>query len=292
MKKFFISIFVIGFIMVGSSIQAGHCQQVQDLLPSTKHGDLLSGFIQNMIQSISYRAADMAYDYTKRPVMGVLVADFFTTSGEEIVLGNDIAAELRATLNKGKQFHVYGKEHPVSQSLKTVLAKDPQWSGASQRKFQQDLLNNLRPFPVDLIITGQVSKEMTGGDKLKIVIQLTPFIDPITLVESETGKTEFRREHFISSPLPPDVIGQALLVIKTPVVPKGRLMIVSFLNMDKGKEALFDATIPQDKAKKKLGAVLFEKTWKISSLKDINCWLDDKGLTTSQDWPEDKKKTY
>ncbi len=136
MKKFFVSSLIFGFLVLLGFIQTGYCQQAQDLFTPSNPGDIKNRFIKNLVQSVSYQAADIAFDYTRRPVIGILVADFSNTSGEEIVLGNEIAAELRATLNKEKQFHVYGKEHPVSQSLKMTLAKDPQWSGASQRKFQ------------------------------------------------------------------------------------------------------------------------------------------------------------
>lgn len=293
MKKIFVASLVFGFLVFWGFVQSGYCQQTQDLVTPSNPGDLKNRFIQNLVQSVSYQAADIAFDYTRRPVIGILVADFSNISGEEIVLGNEIAAELRAALNKEKQFHVYGKEHPVSQSLKMTLAKDPQWSGASQRKFQHTLQNNFKPFPVDLIITGQVSKETAGvGDKLKSVVYLSPFIEPITLVEGETGKTDLRKEQFVSPNLPPQVIVQALSVIKAKVVPKGRLVIVSLLNLDKGKEPALQFKASIDKTPKKISALSFEKPWRLNSLKDMTCWLDDKELTGLQTWQEDKKKSY
>ncbi len=144
-----------------------------------------------------------------------------------------------------------------------------------------------------MIITGQVSKETAGGgDKLKSVVYLSPFIEPITLVEGETGKTDLRKAQFVSPNLPPQVIAQALTVIKAQVVPKGRLVIVSLLDLDKGKEPVSQFRASIDKTPKKIAGLSFEKPWRLSSLKDMTCWLDDKELTGLQTWQEDKKKSY
>jgi hypothetical protein len=292
MKRIIFSMFVFCALVFWGMIQPGYGQQRQDGAPLNP-GDLKNRYIQDLIQSVSFQAADKAFDYTYRPVMGVLVADFSNTSGEEIVLGNEMAAELRAALNRGKQFQVYGKEHPISQELKTILAHDPQWGGASQRKFQQVLLNKFKPYPVDLIITGQVSRETAAeGDKLKSVVYLSPFFKPITLVEGETGKTDIRKEQFISPNLPPQMIDQALSVIKVPVVQKGRLVIVSLLSLDTGKEPVFEMKASQDKIPTKIAARSSEKPWRLSSLKDVTCWLDDKELTALQEWQVDKKQLY
>jgi hypothetical protein len=293
MKKILVSSLVFSFLMLWGSSQPGYGQQIQDLSQPVNSGEVKNRFIQDLIQSVSCQAADMGFDYTQRPVIGVLVADFSNTSGEEIVLGNEIAAELRAALNKGKQFQVYGKEHPISQELKTVLANDPKWSGTSQRKFQQGLLKKFKSYPVDLIITGQINKETAEkGERLNIVVYLSPFIESITLVEGETGKTDFRKELFVSPILPPQAIDRALTVIKVQVVPKGRLVLVSLLNLDKGKESVLEYKASQDTTSQKIAALSFEKPWRLSSLKEVTCWLDDKELTAIQNWQGDKKQLY
>ena len=157
MKKIIVLSMVLGLLMWGGMIQTGYAQKVETSSQPTNFSESLKGFIQNLNQSVSSLAADLGFDYQQRPEVGVLVSNFCNPTGEEIEIGNQIASELRAALNKGKQFHVYGKEHPVSQSLKASLTVDPKWSTSSQRNFQQNLLKKFKPFPVDLIITGQVS---------------------------------------------------------------------------------------------------------------------------------------
>lgn len=292
MKKIFIASLVFGFLVFWGFVQTGYCQQAQDLVTLLNPGDLKNRFIQNLVQSVSYQAADMAFDYHLRPVIRVLVADFTSPAGQEIVLGNEIASGLRATLHKGKQFHVYGREHPVSQSLKMALAKDPQWRPASQRIFKKTLAQEFASYPVELVIIGHVSKTTGTGDQLKIEVSLIPFYKPITMVESETGRNDILKQQFVSPILPSQEITGFLTVIQTPIIPKGRVIIVSLTNPDRGRDQGIGSRPSRSPSAPKDSVVLPEAKKKKSSLGEIACWLDDKECSTIMDWQDSKKKEY
>lgn len=198
MKKIIVLSIILGFLLLNGMIQTGYAQKADSPSQPANFSELLKGFIQNVNQSVSSLAADLGFDYRQRPVVGILVSDFCNLAGEEIEIGNQIALELRAALNKSKQFHVYGKEHPVNQSLKAGLTADPKWRSSSQRTFQQNLLKKFKPFPVDVIITGQVSQE--PENRIRVTVKLIPFYNPISLVESETERTDIRTEQFLAQP--------------------------------------------------------------------------------------------
>jgi hypothetical protein len=195
--------------------------------------------------------------------------------------------ELRGALNKGKQFHVYGKEHPVSQSLKTSITADPKWSVPSQKTFQQNLLKKFKQFPVDLIITGQVSPE--PENRIKVTANLIPFYRPISLVESESGRTDIRTEQFLSPVLSSQEINKGLSVIQIPTVIKGRLVIVALI---KGEKDKYSKGGHLSSGGTKIYRDSFGTSGNPLSLNDITCWLDDKELTPVKDWGDFKKKEY
>ncbi len=261
-------------------------------LPSRRISpSLIKGFIQNVNQSVSFLAADLGFDYRQRPVVGILVSNFYNPAGEEIEIGNQIASELRATLNKGTQFHVYGKEHPVSQSLKASLTTDPKWSASSQKTFQQNLLKKFKPFPVDLIITGQVSQG--PENRIKVMANLIPFYKPISLVEGESGRSDIRTEQFLSPALSLPEMDKALSVIQIPTVAKGRLVIVSLMKMKNGQYSGPGTLSSQDRTTMKSFGESSEIPVKRLSIMDIACcWLDDKELSVVKDWEDFKKKEY
>ncbi len=263
-------------------------KRVKPLL--TNSSELLKGFIQNLNQWVIFSAADLGFDYQHRPEVGVLVSNFSNPAGEEIEIGNQIALELRAALNKGKQFHVYGKDHPVSQSLKASLSSDLKWSTSSQRNFQQNLLKKFRPFPVDLIIIGQVSRE--PENRIKVTASLIPFYKPISLVESETKRTDIRSEEFLSPALPSQEMDKGLSVIQMRTVPKGRVVIVASMKMEKGKYSGRGTLLSQGRTIRRSFGESSDRPLKPLSLNDIAGWLDDKELTVIKDWEDFKKKEY
>jgi len=290
MKKIFVFSIILSLLVLAGTIHIGYAQKDEVLSTPTIISDAKKSFIQNLIQSISFQAADLGFDYYQRPVLGILVSDFCNSFGESIEIGNEISSELRAALNKEKQFHVYGKEHPVNQSLKASLIADPLWKSSSQRNFQLDLLRRFKSFPVDWIVTGQISPE--AGNRLKVTVNLIPFDKPISLVESETGRTDIRREQFLSPALSTQEIEKGLSVIQIPTVAKGRLVIVALMKIKKSKQT-WPQTIPiQSRTPAKINWDSDETTGKVLSFQDITCWLDDKELTVKKDWEDFKKKEY
>jgi hypothetical protein len=290
-NKILVLFLSLAFLMLGNFVHPGYAQKTDSPVQPAGAQDIKSAFIQSLCNSVSSAAANLVFDYRLRPVIGVLVADFVNTAGEEIELGNQITLELRAALYKGKQFNVYGNDHPVSQSLKASLSVDPKWKVSSQRNFQQNILKKFKQFPVDLIITGQVSPE--PGDRIKVAVNLIPFYKTISLVETESGRTDIRSDSFLSPPLSSQEIDKGLAVIKIPKVEKGRLVIIASMKVKKeyaGREILSS----KDRTATKIIWDTEEPTGKTMSLKDITCWLDDKEISVikDKDWEDVKKKTY
>lgn len=290
MKKIFVLYLMLGLLLLGGMIQTGEAQKVETSSQSTNVSELIRELIQNLNQSISSSAAGLSFDYQERPVVGVLVSDFYNPAGKEIEMGNLIALELRAALNKGKQFHVYGKEHPVSQSLKASLTIDPKWSTLSQRNFQQNLFKKFKPFPVDLVIIGQVSRE--PDNRIKVTVNLIPFYKSIRLVESERGRTDIRTEQFFSPAFSSEELDQGLSVIQIPTVAKGRLVIVALTKMGKGKYSGRGTLSSRGKTTAKNLGGSFDSPLKSLSISDISGWLDDKELSVVKDWEDFNKKEY
>jgi hypothetical protein len=290
MKKTIILSIIISFFFLAGMVQTGNAQKSEVSSPPMNSSELIKGFIQNLNQSVSYLAADLGFDYQQRAEIGILVSNFSNPAGEEIEIGNQIASELRAVLNKGKQFHVYGKEHPVSQSLKASLLADPKWSTSSQRNFQQNLLKKFKPFPVDLIITGQVTQE--PENRIKVTANLIPFYKPISLVESEKGRTDIRTEKFLSPALSAQEMDKGLSVIQIPTVAKGRLVIIALTKTEKGKYSGRGTFLSPDRKSSKSFGESSDSPLKALSLNDITCWLDDKELSVVRDWEDFKKKEY
>lgn len=253
-----------------------------------------SGAVQELIRSlsstVSEKIAGMGFDYRERPVIGVLVADFLGPSGEEITLGERIGSELRAHLAKGNQFHVYGKDHPVSQSLKTDLTTDPRWGAQAQRAFQQNLQRKFKPFPVDVVVIGRVNGE--AGNRIKVETELLPFYKPITLVETESGRVGVVQERIVSSPLSAEEIGRALAVVRTPTKPKGRLVILSSMMVKRYKYPALTTGGSSAIEENLLLAERVEDSGRYLPLADIACWLNDRELTVIKDWQGLKRKDY
>ena len=289
MKKIFVLSMILGFLMLNGMIQTGYAQKVEPPSQPTNFSGLIKGFIQDLNQSVSSLAADLGFDYQQRSVIGILVSDFCNPVGEEIEIGNQIASELRAALDQGNQFHVYGKEHPTSQSLKAGLSADPKWSTSAQRNFQQILFKKFYMFHVDLIITGQVSPE--PGNRIKVTANLIPFYKPISLVESEKGRTDIRIEQFLSPVLSSEEMDKGLSVIQIPTVAKGRLVVVGLIKMEKDKYSGRGTLLPPDRTTTKSFWDSFETVPRPLSWSDINCWLDDKELSVI-DLGDFKKKEY
>jgi hypothetical protein len=290
MKKIFVLSLIVGLLMLGGLLQTGEAQKIETSSQSSNFSELIKGLTQNLNQSISSLAAGLGFDYQQRPVVGILVSDFYNPAGEEIEMGNQIALELRTALNKGKQFHVYGKEHPVCQSLRASLTADIKWSTSSQRNFQQNLFKKFKPFPVDLVITGQVSRE--PDNRIKVTVYLIPFYKPITLVESEKGRTDIRIEQFFSQPLSSQEMDKGLAVIQIPTIAKGHVVIVALMKMEKGKDAGRGTLSSRGGTTTKSAWDSSEIISKALSLNDISCWLDDKELIVIKDWEDFNKKEY
>ena len=277
-------------VSLPGAIQSGFSQKIEIPSQAANSTGQTKEFIQGLIPSVCFWSAQMAFDYQRRPVMGVLVSDFCNSSGKEIALGDEISRKLRAALNKQNQFHVYGKEDPLSQNLRQSLASDFFWSASSQRKFQQELLTKFKPFPVDLVVTGQVSK--AAEDRLRVVVNFIPFFERINLVESESGRTDIHSEQFLSPVLSPQEIDEALTVIQKPTIPKGRLVIVSLTDFEKGKSPGRDRRAFLNTTPRVTGGDFPTGPRKLKSYSDLSCWLDEQSLSVLTEWEDQNKKEY
>lgn len=289
-KKFLVFSMILISVSLPGTIQSGFPQKIEIPPQATDSTGQKKEFIQGLIPSVCFWSAQMAFDYQRRPVMGILVSDFCDSSGKEIALGDEISRVLRAALNKQKQFHVYGKEDSLSQNLRQSLASDFPWSVSSQRKFQQELQTKFKSFPVDLVVTGQVSK--VAEDQLRVVVNFIPFFKGINLVETESGRTDIHSEQFLSPVLSPQEMAGALTVIQKPPIPKGRLVIFSLINFERGKSPGRDQRASLNTTAKVTSGDSPSGPRKLKSYNDLSCWLDDQSLSVLTEWDDQKKKEY
>jgi hypothetical protein len=289
MKKYLMVLTVFGLFLIGSiQVQADSPER---LTGSVIFSGIQTELIPRMVQSISTLAVDTAYDYSQRPVIGILISDFRDDQGREIVIGRDIAAWLREGLNREKQFFVYGSRHPVHKSLESVIAIDPGFKPVWQKRFQDYLSNQYNNVQVDLIITGKVIKETQ--EHLRITATLSPLFKKIRLVETEFEKGNSTQVVFLSPSLTSSEMGTALSVL-----PNGRLVVLAHLNPK------FEQTDPargldhgkQSYQTKKVGPGTLKSQWEFKSPNALSIWLDDGikklSLIRIKDWPDWKKKEY
>ncbi len=289
-KKLLVFSMILISVSWPGTIQSGFSQIIESSSQATNSTGQKKEFIQGIIPSVCFWSAQMAFDYQRRPVMGILVSDFCNSSGKEIAFGDEISRGIRAALNKQKQFHVYGKEDPLSQNLRQSLAFDFFWSVPSQRKFQQELLTKFKPFPVDLVVTGQVSK--VAEDQLRVIVNFIPFFEGINLVETESGRTDIHSEQFLSPVLSPQEITEALTVIQKPPIPKGHLVIVSLINFEKGKSSGRARRASLNTMTRVTSGNSPGEPRKLKSYNDLSCWLDDQSLSVFTEWKDQRKKEY
>jgi hypothetical protein len=117
-------------------------------------------------------------------------------------------------------------------------------------------------------------------------------METITSVEGESGRKDLVLQKFVSPVFPGEVLAQHFSPRKVSDVPKGRLVILSLIRVDRGRAGGPESRVVEDSSIKKGGGLLAEKSWRIASLKEISCWLDGQPLASLQSWPEDKKKNY
>jgi hypothetical protein len=289
MKKYLIFLMVVGLFSIYNGQVEGNTPEVSSGPPS--YPWIQAELIPRMIQSISTLAVNTAYDYSQRPVVGIIISDFRDDQGREIAIGREIAACLRAGLNKENQFYVYGSRHPVYKSLESVMAIDPSFKPVWQKRFQENLSKNFSHVQIDLILTGMVVKETE--DHLKITASLVPLFKKIRLLESEFEKGNSTQAVFLSPSLSASDMDKALRV-----TPKGRLVILAhldpkFVQTDPGRETAHAS--PSYKTAKNRAHPL-KSQWDFKSPNDLSIWLDEGNKKLSlikiKDWPDWKEKEY
>jgi hypothetical protein len=289
MKKNFMVLGLLCWFLMSAGQVLGQKTKPSADPPSFK--EIQAEMTPGMVLSVSTLAVNMAYDYSQRPVIGVMVADFRDPQGREIVLGRDLAAWLRAGLNREKQFSVYGNSHPLSRLLESVMRLDPFFKPVWQRRLQEYLAGRHNSALPDLIITGTITRD--GEQRLKVSIRLIPFYRKIRMVETETPEEAYTGKEFLSPPLSPEAMARAMAVI-----PKGRLVVLGQLHPK------FDQTDPLKRNSSPRGDYVSvrhkgEKTkssWDMKAPGDLNCWLDGGErklpLVQIKDWPSWKESTY
>jgi hypothetical protein len=286
MKKYLVVLIVFGLAFFHRTPLHAATQEVPS--PSTSLAWMQSELVPRMIQSISTTAVDTAYDYLQRPIIGIIISDFRDDQGREIVIGKDLAYWLRAGLNKEKQFFVYDRRHPVYKSLETILAVDPSFKPAWQKRFQENLAKNFSNLQLDLILTGTIVKE--SEDRLKVTTSLIPLFKKIRPIETEYAKGKSSQAVFLSPPLSSSEINIALKIL-----PKGRLVVLAHLDpkfeqIDPGQRTDQEKAHKIKKARK--GGVA--SRWDFRTPNDLNIWLDDGKLSLIKikNWPEWRQKEY
>jgi len=286
MKKYLVVLIVFGLVFI-SRIPL-HAATHEVSTSSASLAWMQSELVPKMIQSISTSAVDTAYDYSQRPVIGIIISDFRDDQGREVVIGRDLASWMRAGLNKEKQFFVYDRRHPVYKSLETILAVDPSFKPAWQKRFQENLAKNFSNLQLDLILTGTVIKE--SEDRLKITTSLIPIFKKIRPIETEYAKGKSSQAVFLSPSLSSSEMTGALKIL-----PKGRLVILAHLDpkfeqVDPGQRTDQEKT---HKIKKTSKGVIASR-WDFKMPNDLNIWLDDGKLSLIKikNWPVWRQKEY
>ena len=289
MKKYLMILLAFGLLLICSGQVCANSPQLPQR--SGAFSEIQTELIPGMVQSISTLAVNTSYDYSLRPVIGIIVSDFRDDQGREIAIGRDIAAWLREGMNREKQLYVYGSRHPAVKSLESVMAIDSRFKPVWQRRFQDYLSTQFNNIQIDLILTGVVVKETE--DRLKITATLFPFFKKVRLVETELEKRSFIQIDFLSPSLTSSEMDSALSVL-----PKGRLVVLAHLNP---KFEQNDSLAGPDQGKqsyitKKPGSGSLKSRWEFKSPHDLSIWLDDGNKKLSlikiKDWPEWKEKEY
>lgn len=289
MKKYWLVLGIFGWLLTASGQVLGQGAEISTDASAFK--ELQKLLMPGMVQSISAMAVDMAYDYSQKPVISVMVADFRDQQGREIVIGRDMAAWLRAGLNKEKQFHVYGNRHPLSRSLESVMNLDPSFKPVWQRRLQEYLVGKHNSVLPDLIITGTVSRE--GEHHLKVKVTFLPFYRKIRMVETESSEEGLPLKEFLS----PSLSAEALVRIMT-VIPKGRLIVLARLNPKFEQTDPFKETssLTKDTVSLKQRTGKIKSPWELKSPDYLSCWLDGgerkQPLLQIKDWPPWQERVY
>ena len=152
------------------------------------------------------RSADLVYDYDTRPLIRTVIMDFHDPSGQEIAVGNELSAYLRAGLDRENQFSIYGREQ-IRRSLGHFFQVN-----RGMRPYTVSRLQELVPAifkkPIHLIVAGEIRK--TDENQLQVNVTLIPFYQQLKPVEMEAESLHFPQLSFLTPKLTDEEITLAL----------------------------------------------------------------------------------
>jgi hypothetical protein len=248
------------------------------LSPASK---FLQPFYQEILSQVAERSADLVYDYDTRPLIRTVILDFHDPSGQEIAVGNELSAYLRAGLDRENQFYIYGREQ-IRRSLGHFFQVNRGMRPDAVSRLQE-LVPAIFKKPIHLIVAGEIRK--TDEHQLQVNVTLIPFYRQLNPVEIEAESLPFPQLSFLSSGMTDEEIKQALA---KPISEKrlainpgyGRLIILSNYLLEKPREqerrylGTLEATQPSDQ-KGQEGAL---RQLNLGDPQDLTGWLDKQEL--------------
>ena len=241
----------------------------------------LEPFFREILRQVAERSADLVYDYDTRPLIRTIVMDFHDQSGQEIAVGNELSAYLRAGLDQENQFFIYGREQ-----IRRSLGHFFQVSQGMQ-PYQVSRLQEAVPVvfkkPIHLIVAGEIRK--TGEKQLQVNITLIPFYQQLKPVEMEAASLPFPRFSFLSAQTGRRSNNQALAKPiseqRMAINPDyGRLIILSnyLLEKPREQERRYLGTLESTRPASEKGQELTLKQINLGDPQDLICWLDKQEL--------------
>jgi hypothetical protein len=257
----------------------------------------LEPFYNHILHEVAEQASALVYDYDQRPVIGTIIFDFHDSAGQNIRVGENLAAYLREGLNRERQFYVYGREQ-IQRSLGHFVQTQQEHKPFLSSRLQE-VVPTVFKKPIHLIITGEITQ--TAEQQLWVAVTLIPFYRILTPVEREAEKIDYPRRAFISTPLPPQELKEALTVVKKPLTPDqprtpgyGRLIILSGYQLEKSreKERRYLKNLEATDASLRPGSFAELKQVDLGDPEDLNCWLDKQELYIVEDQKMKDQKGY
>ena len=241
----------------------------------------LEPFYQEVLRQVAERSADLVYDYDTRPLIRTVVLDFHDPSGQEIAVGNELSAYLRAGLDRENQFYVYGREQ-IRRSLGHFFQVN-----RGMRPYTVSRLQELVPAifkkPIHLIVAGEIRK--TEENQLQVNITLIPFYQQLKPVEMEAESLFFPQLSFLT---PKQTDEEITLALAKPKSEKGsaanlnygRLIVLSnyLLEKPREQERRYIGTLEASRPTQEKGQEGILRQVNLGDPQDLVCWLDNQEL--------------
>jgi hypothetical protein len=255
----------------------------------------LKPFYQEILRQVAGRSADLVYNYDARPLIRTVIMDFHDPSGQEIAMGNELSAYLRAGLDRENQFSIYGREQ-IRRSLGHFFQVNRGMRPYTVSKLQE-LVPAIFKRPIHLIVAGEIRK--TDEHQLQVNVTLIPFYQQLKPVEMEAESLIFPQLSFLTAKLTDEEITLALAKAKiersSDANPNyGRLIILSnyLLEKPREQERRYLGTLEATRPAQEKGQEGLLRQINLGDPQDLVCWLDKQELFTFEEKQISNLKDY